>query len=77
MLLSFSIHTNTVLSIIDSQVQQYVRQRHHKVFNCPSKSPATTKFKQFQNHQQESNNKGLINSTKTMNERYAFFNIFS
>lgn len=82
MLFSFSFDKNTVLSIVDGQVQQYVRQRHHKVFtsssnaNSPSHSSATsrttptTKSKLFTNYrQQERMNKHLIDSTKTMNER--------
>jgi len=75
LLLSFSLHKNTVLSIVDGRVQQYVRQRHHKVFssssnaNSPSHSSVTTKSKPFMNHQQECINKHVIGSSKTMNER--------
>lgn len=82
MLLFFSLHNNTVLSIIDGRVQQYVRQRHHKVFpstsnaNSPSHSSTTyrttaaAKSKVLMNYrQQERINKHLIDSTKTMNER--------
>ncbi|CAH1733162.1 uncharacterized protein LOC114118981 [Aphis gossypii] len=77
------LHKNTVLSIIDGRIQQYVRFRHHKVFsntsnaNSPSHSSATSrisataKSKLLSNHRQQDHiNKQLINSTKTMNERY-------
>jgi len=81
-LLSLSLHKNTVISIVDGRVQQYVRQRHHKVFssisnaNSPSHSSATsrttptTKSKLYMNYrQQERINKHSIGSSKTMNER--------
>ncbi|XP_025196108.1 uncharacterized protein LOC112595197 [Melanaphis sacchari] len=77
------LHKNTVLSIVDGRIQLYVRQRHHKVFssssnaNSPSHSSATSrtsataKSKLFMNHRQQDHiNKQLINSTKTINERY-------
>lgn len=76
------LYKNTVLSIVDGRVQHYVRQRHHKVFysssnaNSPSHSSATTrtpasaKSKPFVNYRQQERVNNLINSTKTMNERY-------
>lgn len=80
MSLFFSLHKNTVLSIVDGRVQQYVSQRHHKIFyspsnvNSPSHSSATAKSKHFMNHHQERTNKHtLINTTKTITERLAFF----
>ncbi|XP_008189348.1 uncharacterized protein LOC100165173 [Acyrthosiphon pisum] len=70
------LHKNTVISIVDGRVQQYVRQRHHKVFSSTSNanSPlhsSATKSKLYTNYrQQERINKHLTGSSKTMNERY-------
>jgi len=76
------LHKNTVLSIVDGRIQHYVRQQHHKVFSSPSnanspsnssatsRTSATAKSKLNMNHHQDHINKKLINSKKTMNERY-------
>lgn len=76
----FSLHENTVLSIVDARVQCYVRQRHHKVFNNASNtnSPLNSSAKNqnlatvtpnSNNHQQQHHNKRLIKRSNTMYDR--------
>lgn len=71
-----------MLSIVDSRIQYYVRQRHHKVFNSSNNSPThisrtnsistTTSPNQSPSHHEQQHNKRLVNPTNTLYNRLEF-----